>query len=700
MGIMCFRFILSALILAVSLHGMGQDAPCITNCHDLAEIFRLQTKIVAPVELTARVTVPPGAYLESVVLEDASGGVILQARDLPPDTPIRQDDKVRLVGNIRFSDKYIVNFTSLTVLSHEAAQPPPDVTPEEILAGRADCRYVRLRGTITDVFRDEIDPRFLVLAVKASDETIYAFLRDNGVESPLYRSWPRSTVLLSGIVDPDNQRYALRHLGRTIGIPSVDHVTVLKTGGDVFPDISRLRSSAPSEIARADRHQVTGNVLAAWKDGLLLRTADGAPCVITLATDVLPPIGRTIRAVGFPTTDLYHVNLTRATWQTAAPLALPADEPIPVSAAEISHDAHGNVCFKPWLHGKVLRLQGRVRPAGASRPDCILLEDGVQTTPIDASACPEVLYGVDSGASAEVTGVCILSVDAWRQNAAFPQINGYRLVVRGPDDIRVLARPPWWTARRLTLAIYGLLTVLLGILAILLVLRHLLAKRSRELEAEIGAHIESECLVQERTRLAVELHDSITQNLTGASLELRAAARSAKDGTDDLQQHLDLALKTVDSSLGDLRNCIWDLRNRALEESDFASAIRLTLLPHVDTIDLLLRFNVPREILSDNAAHVILCVIRELTLNAVRHGHATQVKVAGAIEGGKLLFSVRDNGAGFDPSIRPSVRQGHFGLQGITERLKAFGGTLAIDSRPGSGTRVSVSINLPQELAS
>ena len=138
---MYLRSILSALLLSVSLHGKGQGAPCITNCHDLAEIFRLQTKIVAPVELTARVTVPPGALMESVVLEDASGGVILQARDLPSGTPIRQDDKVRLVGNIRFADKHIVNFTSLTVLSQEAAQPPPDVTPEEILAGRADCRY-------------------------------------------------------------------------------------------------------------------------------------------------------------------------------------------------------------------------------------------------------------------------------------------------------------------------------------------------------------------------------------------------------------------------------------------------------------------------------------------------------------------------------------------------------------------------------
>ena len=59
------------------------------------------------------------------------------------------------------------------------------------------------------------------------------------------------------------------------------------------------------------------------------------------------------------------------------------------------------------------------------------------------------------------------------------------------------------------------------------------------------------------------------------------------------------------------------------------------------------------------------------------------------IDGDRLLFSVRDNGSGFDPHDRPGVRQGHFGLQGVLERVRALGGSLEITSKPGHGARVA-----------
>ena len=61
-----------------------------------------------------------------------------------------------------------------------------------------------------------------------------------------------------------------------------------------------------------------------------------------------------------------------------------------------------------------------------------------------------------------------------------------------------------------------------------------------------------------------------------------------------------------------------------------------------------------------------------------------------------LKFSVRDNGCGFDPDACPGVLDGHFGLQGIRERVASFEGMMDIQSTPGKGTRVSVSINVPR----
>ena len=146
------------------------------------------------------------------------------------------------------------------------------------------------------------------------------------------------------------------------------------------------------------------------------------------------------------------------------------------------------------------------------------------------------------------------------------------------------------------------------------------------------------------------------------------------------QRRLAVASRILDSCRGDLKNCLWDLRNQTLEESSMDEAIRQTLAPHIGTAKLSIRFNVPRDRLSDNTTHAILRIVRELATNAIRHGGASEIKVAGAIEGDRLLFSVSDNGCGFDPACRPGTKDGHFGLQGIQDRVDAFEGDFTIDS--------------------
>ena len=84
--------------------------------------------------------------------------------------------------------------------------------------------------------------------------------------------------------------------------------------------------------------------------------------------------------------------------------------------------------------------------------------------------------------------------------------------------------------------------------------------------------------------------------------------------------------------------------------------------------------------------------MRELATNAVRHGKATDIRIAGALDGAVLFCSVTDNGCGFDPDDHPGLSEGHFGLQGIEERIDELDGKLSIESRRGEGSRVSFSI--------
>ena len=208
------------------------------------------------------------------------------------------------------------------------------------------------------------------------------------------------------------------------------------------------------------------------------------------------------------------------------------------------------------------------------------------------------------------------------------------------------------------------------------------------------AKFSTELKVEERTRLAVELHDSLAQNLTGVSLEIDTAGKLAETDPKAMREHLGQATRTLKSCRDELRNCIWDLRNRALEEASLDEAIRQTLAPHVVGVDVAIRFNVPREMISDNTAHAILRSIRELAINAVRHGKATKIWIAGSIDGDNLLFSVRDNGMGFDPATSPGFAEG---LVGITERIEALEGEFNIESSPGSGAKATARISARRE---
>ena len=98
--------------------------------------------------------------------------------------------------------------------------------------------------------------------------------------------------------------------------------------------------------------------------------------------------------------------------------------------------------------------------------------------------------------------------------------------------------------------------------------------------------------------------------------------------------------------------------------------------------------------MTDTTTHAVLCIIRELVANAIRHGSAKHIRVAGATDGGRLLISVADDGCGFDPKNHPGPRDGHFGLSGIQERLASMNSFFKITSERGN-TRAAVDIKLP-----
>jgi signal transduction histidine kinase len=590
--------------------------------------------------------------------------------------------------------------TNATILAHHEPPKPARTTVGEILSGKFDGCLITVRGEITDAFVDEIDRGFIYLILTDGGQSIYmpmSWKHDMGDEAE---------ALIGNVVEVTGawiaghnvgQRRNVGHILWISGMKPSDLQTIKKSGKGPFaePEISDARNLGPDRIFTLGRRKVSGTVLASWHgDRSLLKTDDGYLVRLDLATKKIPGPGLRIEAVGLPESDLYNVNLRRVRWRRTAGVSLQPEAPEPVTAAYMLGFASDN--RRSSFHGRMVQVTGIVRGLPSVESDGrIILEDGGFLLPVDFSKCPAALDGVDIGCTVEVNGIAVMEVDNWRPSAIFPQIKEVFVVVTAPDALTVLKRPSWWTAGRSMTAIGLLLAVILGVTIWNRSLKSLAERRGRELTEETVSRVVSELKVRERTRLAVELHDSIAQNLTGAIMEIRTGVRLGSTNHDGMLSHLEMAQKTLESCRHELRNCIWDMRNRALEQTDMDKAIRLTVTPQIGPTSLAVRFTVPRERISDNSAHAILRIIRELAVNAVRHGRATTIKVAGSIEDGKLMFSVTDNGTGFDPATAPGVEDGHFGLQGIRERVADFNGDFSFDSAPGKGTRACVKIRLP-----
>lgn len=702
---MCFAICLQTSVPAIAAATATEAVP-VNCCADLTRTIAEERTPSVDFDITATVAVALPGREPRFLLSDSSGDAVILGSGIfrmgLPDA----GDVVRICGTASSSSlRRTITFRKTEILRHGIAPAPVEMTAAQIIKKDNSRLFVRTSATIQDIFRDEIDPDFTFLTLISDGEVLYAALRDCGIDSLDRTALIGARVKITGVkpvAPPPSSGFHTgethRHLGVILDIPSPDDILVVsRTSSDPYdvPPIDELLDERPSDIPKLGKRSVAGTVLATWRENsLLLRTPRGGVSRIDLSQGPLPRPGEDIEAVGFPSSDLFNINLIRAIWRPASiPRPFPESAVTNTSAGEIALDNRGRTRFKPSFHGRLVRLNGIITrqqtPIGT-----IELADAEKKDfrfSVDLSTLPGSASELTEGCLVSVTGICVLDITDWRPNDVFPRIKGFKIVPRNLDDIRILSCPPWWTPRRFAIALAVALTVLLFSAVINLILRKLVRRRERELKDEIVAHVETELKIQERTRLAIELHDSISQNLTGVALELRTIDNSDTAIPTTIRHHLDVAERTLESCRDELRYCLWDLRNDTLEQDDVGEAIRRTLKPHIGQALLTVRFNVARDILTDNTTHTIFRTIRELATNAVRHGHASTIRVAGCIEGDNLLFSVTDNGCGFDADNCPGVEEGHYGLLGVRERIESAGGIFTIVSGP-NGTKATAAL--------
>jgi signal transduction histidine kinase len=224
------------------------------------------------------------------------------------------------------------------------------------------------------------------------------------------------------------------------------------------------------------------------------------------------------------------------------------------------------------------------------------------------------------------------------------------------------------------------LIVLLAAHAAIAIANARLHERSRELS-----------IVEERNRLARELHDSVTQKLFGVTLTAEAAATMIDRDTTEAKAQLRRLQELTREAMEELRSLIFELRPPEAESEGLATALR----KHVDVLQSVHGDAVALSLEGDaeprTDAAEVLRIAQEALQNALRHAHARRVDIRLDAIDGHLRVAVADDGVGFDPD-EPGLRSRRLGLTSMEERARALGGTLSIDSRPGVGTTVVLEV--------
>ena len=210
----------------------------------------------------------------------------------------------------------------------------------------------------------------------------------------------------------------------------------------------------------------------------------------------------------------------------------------------------------------------------------------------------------------------------------------------------------------------------------------------RRLEAELAEMAAVQARLEERQRIARELHDSVSQALFSVELQLSTAELLLEQNPAAARQPLTQARRTVHEAANDLRALIADLRPPALAGKALAEALQdlARSLEEVEGIPVTVQVDAQGR-LSEAEEAELYRIAYEALNNAVRHGQARRIRVELELRPPAFRLVVADDGQGFDPQKVPA---GHWGLVGMRERAESLGASFRLETAPGQGTRIEV----------
>ena len=342
--------------------------------------------------------------------------------------------------------------------------------------------------------------------------------------------------------------------------------------------------------------------------------------------------------------------------------------PLSISVLEASTGAYD---------GRFVELQGRLDHTTQSGPEQQTLAlssgdqrfDAILESRGDLVGLPEQKLG----STLRLRGVC--SHDESYTRSELPFV----ILLRSPDDVQTIGGPPLWTWRNVMIA-----SVAFAFLVLLGYLFYIRAEQWR-----------LRAVIEERERLAHDLHDTLAQSFTGIGLQLRAILKKLPDNMFTLRRQLDDAAEMVQHGHQEARRSISTLRIKSTDSIELLPALKQAA--HRIISDESINVNTSRSgderALPLEVADVLFRIGQEAIANTVRHASASTISVDLQYSERAVSLVVDDDGCGMDSL---GAKEESLGLIGVRRRVASVGGTVSIYSLPCRGTRVHAVIPIPR----
>jgi signal transduction histidine kinase len=652
--------------------------PVLTTGAEVHRLKREQTQRGFPVKIRGVITSVLPEH-QAFVIEDSTRGLYVEDHSEVRSGPPQVGEFMEIEGVT--GPKYfapIVNAQRVRSLGAGRLPDPVQPTWDQLMNGSLDAQYVEIQGIVTAVLADGV-------TLRTRGGVIKVVLRVTGMKSEEVKRYENALVRVRGCLLATWDYASHQVKVGEIRIYDADILVDQPAPGDLFSSPSKT----PSELLLFDpqagefeRVKVAGQIVYAREpEYFMMQGGNGVRFFIKQPAGL--QAGDLVEVVGFPEL----LNSGSPVLREAMVRKI-GQAPLP----DAKRPGSGDLMRADYDSTRV-RLQGMLVSVRGTRTDQVLeMQNGVRTFLARLNGGGGPVQSLAVGSRLELVGVY---AGQGGNRAAGQDITSFELLLNSPSDIKVLARPPWWTLERL-LVIVGVLACVLAATVLWITQLH---RQVEERTTELGEQIRERqrvdhqrAMEQERARIAQDLHDELGSGITEISM-LAARAKAASAPGQKNHWYLDHVGDKAREMVTALDEIVWAMNPRHDSLASLVSYFCLYADRFLGLANIAWRLDgssgPPDLVVDSRHRHQLFLAFKEALTNVVRHSGATEVRLGIQVEQGEVRLSIADNGCGLPVGARTEEMDG---VANMRTRLEKLGGRFEVAGETGRGTIVRLYI--------